>query len=495
MRLKILVLIAFLAYLSPTVVAQECVIELGGGGRTHAYRADLLPGRARSWESVPESDFIRRTSGPCTFTVYNGNNFGGRFVTLGSNLGERIRAGIDGVRYKDEGGGATWRIRSLKILRQTNTDCRLSIGGGGVRMDYYASADVIPAMDRVGGFFGGNCAAEIWNGEHSGRDDPYKRFKSLHPSGPREPAYDPGFRVRSIVLRDYGGYCEEIAKDQGRCLPRYRLASSIYATSDAYPDRDGDQLADRLENILAEAFRPIYVNDSEENATRVNIFTTAAGDRVMEPVTIFQVRPDEHADQLLIVFMKLWRHDEGGAGCPGHEGDTQLHSVHLKTTGRGTPDYGKFWYVFQTGGGSEGDLNWEQGDGSLRGVTFERWGSEAVNNHLVIHFTRGKHHEYADGGWSGQKDNHCTATAYINGMGRLHRPPYPKRIAVIRAPVSAPRGFGGEYANVGSRRVPFFDDLTPYGFPRQRVWSGSPFYSVCVPPENACARPVDRGFR
>ena len=67
--------------------------------------------------------FIRATSGPCKFTVYNESNGGGRYVIIGTDLDGRIRAGLDGVRCKDgdestycmSSDSEMWRVRSVKI--------------------------------------------------------------------------------------------------------------------------------------------------------------------------------------------------------------------------------------------------------------------------------------------------------------------------------------------------------------------------------------------
>jgi hypothetical protein len=80
---------------------------IGEEGETDTYQKSLEPGQYWQWSSVDESSFIRETSGPCYFTVYNGENFTGRYVIIGTNLDERIRAGLDGVDNKDSGGSDT----------------------------------------------------------------------------------------------------------------------------------------------------------------------------------------------------------------------------------------------------------------------------------------------------------------------------------------------------------------------------------------------------
>lgn len=464
--------------------AAECVIKIGDAGKTYTYTKRLEPGQSAEWAAVSQaSSFIRSTSGPCRFEVFNNTNFRGHSVILGSNLSSRIRAGLDGIVRKDSGGGDTWRIRSIKMTRVV-TDCTLSLGGDGVRMDYYGgNYETLPAMDRIGSFSGGDCQARIWNGVSYGVNDPHNRFKALHPVPHRPNAYDPGFRVRSMKIWDELGRCPAIASDYGRCLPQIVLPRSIYALLSDDDDQDKDGLVDRLENDLAHAFRPIYVNHSTENATRVNVYEAVTGEKVMEPVTAYQVEPVRDGE-IVIRFMKLWRHDRyDSVLCGGHEGDSQLNTIYLKTyDDRSAPEYGRFWYAYKTTGGCESDLRWEKGDGSIRGVSFEKWKNESVPsntaNHLVIYFTKGKHHEYADGGWSGQADKNCpTIKAYINSRGEKSNPPLPKRIAVIRSP--AGKGDRFDYNNVGNRahNNGYLNDLGPLGFAGHHFWSGRHFYS------------------
>lgn len=465
----------------------ECVIKLGHDGKTYTYSKSLTSvGSTAEWAKVSKAAFVRSTSGPCTFTIYNKSNFLGPSVTLGTNLSGRIRAGLDGITKKDSGGGDTWGVRSIKMTRVA-TDCVLNMGGGGVRMDYYAGRYLtIPECGAVSSFLGGDCQAYAWNAVSFGAGDEDNRFKAFHPSPYRSNAYDPGFRLRSLKIWNQNGTCSPIAKDHGRCLPQTTLGQSIYVLPNADDDRDKDGLMDELENYLATAFRPIYVNHSSENATKVNVYEAVTGAKVIEPVTTYQVEPVTNGE-IAIRFMKIWREDKGVAIlCAGHAGDTQLNTIYLKT--QGTPssaEYGRFWYVYKTGGGVEGDLAWEKGDGSIRGVHFEKWEGESAPtaNHLVIYFSKGKHHEYGDAGWSGQADKECSlVTAHINSRGEQHDPPLPKRLAVIRSP--AGKGDRFNYNNVGNKahHDGFLDDLGPLGYAGQRFWSGENFYSDAATP-------------
>ena len=187
--------------------------------------------------------------------------------------------------------------------------------------------------------------------------------------------------------------------------------------------------------------------------------------------------------------MRLWLWDKYDSTiCGTHKGDTQRHQIYLKTA---PPDdttrYGNLWYIYRSEGGIEHELDWEMGQGSIRGVSFEHLPGDTSSNpanHLIIYFTKGKHHEYADQGWSGQNDKLCfQITAHIDGRGNLHVPSFPKRAATVRSPRGAGDRF--DYTNVGSRDVPFFSDLEPYGFPGESFWNSGDFYE---------AEPADRGF-
>jgi hypothetical protein len=465
-----------------SALSRTCTIQIGGGGATYTYSASLDEGESMSWSSVTTSQFIRTTSGPCHFRVYNGTNFSGSSVVLGTDLTERIRAGIDGITLKDDGGGDTWNIRSLIIGRKPD-ECRLNIGGNGVRMGYFANANPVPAMDRISEFLGsggGDCGANIWNDVDYGADDHYNRNKSLHPSDINV-QYDPGFKVRSLKIWDDGNTCPLDAQDNGRCLPQISLATNLYGNFNG--DRDADGLDDRMEDLVAEAFRPAQYNHSSENGTRTGIFTDASGVSVIEPATVFQVRPDG-IGTVKIIYMKLWLEDvwDGDvitdlSNCSEHHGDSQWTYVWITTRLPGNSTYGFFWHVFETSGGIDGDLAWHQNDGSLRGAHFVRGpGESGIPRHLAIYYSKGKHHEYADSGWSGVTDKQCGMfNAYVNGRGEDHNPPYPFRLAAVRSPYN--RGDAFHYSNVGSKAHHFFNDLVPFGFPDQCVFGCGDFYS------------------
>jgi hypothetical protein len=398
-----------IARASENAEPQECVIRMGGGGKTSEYTARLRPGEVKQVADTRNSDFVRSTSGPCHFHVFNGDGMTGRAVTLGSNIDERIRVGIDGVVNRDDGGGATWKIRSLRI-EGANPVCKLRIGGNGMRMDYFTgNHEIVPAIDRIESLTGHDCRANVWNKTSFGKDDDDNQFKAI--LARRDgPTYDPGFRVRSMRIWTDGSACLPYTQQEGRCLPQVNLERSVYIRSraeDAQLDRDEDDLVDELENKLAHAFRPIYVNHSTEDATRKGVYRTAGGASVIEPVTIFQVRKGSEPNTIELLFMKLWARDkyDSNIGCGGHAGDSQRNRVVLRTTGPGKAGHGTHWWVKETSGGIKSELAWNQDTPQIRGAHFERApGESGIANHLVIYLSKGKHHEYADGGWSGQDD-------------------------------------------------------------------------------------------
>lgn len=576
-------------------LTSTCSISVGGGGETETITLSSSES-AKLVNTTANWDFIRETSGPCRFTIYNGKNGSSKYVILGTDLKNRIRAGEEGIRYKDDGGGETWRIRSIRIERQSSgLGCFLNIGGNGVRMKYYPGSYIYtPAMDRITYFLGGNCEAKVWNGTNFGASDEYNRFKALHTNaltetqGQSREIYDPGFRIRSMKIESLGQQtCTASSPnyDFGRCLPIFTLERSIFDSShNNYRDDDGDGLDDEMENKLAEAFRPIVVNDSSENATRHAVYTDVTGASVIEPVVAFQVRQSAiHSNAITLMYMKLWMNDKGG-GCGEHKGDTQSTPIHLMTPSG--QEYGKKWWLYSTSynptnitsstassnapvstsnvsedenfdmetiaeqeakekeelllnnetydfysdsdlermalnseaerspsekdadkamlleekrdgavtrgarGAVTEEFNWTQGKVALRAPYFERLTSaEQVPMHPVIHLTKGKHHEYQDGGWSGQEDKKCTFsfTAEMDSRGESANTPLPKRALNLRSPNG--KGDRWNYNNVGSRDryAGFMNSLDAFGFSGKKIWEDACFYS-------SDARAADRSF-
>lgn len=180
-----------------------CTITLGGGGNSETYSRSLSPSElTASFPAVKPREFIRSTSGPCLFVIYNRENFQGRFVILGTDLSDRIRAGVDGIENRNSGGGDTWRVRSIFIGLATDSICALRIGGNGVRMTYFTienNYEAVPAMNRVSWFVGSEqCRVTLHNStNYAGKS------RTLSPFPDDGEAYDPGFRARSLVINHH----------------------------------------------------------------------------------------------------------------------------------------------------------------------------------------------------------------------------------------------------------------------------------------------------
>lgn len=362
---------------SHAALSTTCTIVLGGGGKSQTITKSFTSQSDSYYVNTSSAwDFIRSTSGACTFTIYNDTIRSDRYVILGTDLSVRIRAGEDGIRYKDDGGGETWRVRAVKIDPVQSTDCFLNIGGGGVRMNYYpGNYAQTPAMDRISYFLGGNCDAKAWNDTLYGATDTLNRYVGLHTNATTatqansRKVFDPGFRIRSLKIRNWGtSNCSTVTslnRDFGRCLPSIMLSSSIYAITQEN-DKDADGLNDYQENILADAFTALVLNHSTENATRPYSMTDIknqtsnsypyydyAGNAVIEPVVVFQIRKSstDLLNRIEIVYMQIWKEDiYDTTFCSGHHGDTQSDVFVLETPPVGHNLHGKFWWLISTGG-------------------------------------------------------------------------------------------------------------------------------------------------
>lgn len=175
------------------VKTNYCRIEVEENGRTMTY------GEINA-EVIPAVGFIQKTRGACHYTVFDRGNYSGKHVVLGGNLNKKIRAGIDGIKNKDDGGGDIWKIRSIKI-KKINTACRLSIGGDGVRMHYFSDdLDIVPAMNQVSWFTGKGCHAKVWKGADYGKNNSDNQFVKLRQTKRTRSVFDPGYRIRSIKI-------------------------------------------------------------------------------------------------------------------------------------------------------------------------------------------------------------------------------------------------------------------------------------------------------
>ncbi len=461
--------------------AAVCTIQIGSGGSTTTLTYDLTGSVGQSvwWTNLTARDFVRNTSGPCHFYIYNGSNLDGSFVILGSSLAERIRAGVDGLENKDSGGGDTWKIRSVKIVR-VDTACRLRIGGNGIRMTYHLSSDLryTPKMNRMSYLEGDanvGCQAYMYNSNQFGVNDYYNRNKVVKNMNGVSTDYDPGFFVRSLYvqrLTDSG--CAE--RDRGRCVPQTNTYASLYTNQSGDAggyDRDRDGLHDYYENVVAQAFRPAFYNHSTEDATRKDLYLDSANQPIDEPSTVFQVRPNG-ANQIIVQYNVLWYYDSGcSVPFSPHQGDFGKITLYLRTT-----DGGRHWYVYQTSMHEDGS-NWVKDSGQVRSTRFEYWGS-SIASHPVALFMKGKHHNYSDGGWSGVGDvksgSASPCTCLNNARG--YQIDLPGRLAGLYLPLGATSASQYAYTNVGRSAYPFLNQLGIFSslYAGQYLWGDPAFF-------------------
>jgi hypothetical protein len=122
----LLFMLGILLALASIAHAQDREIVFGRGGHSSE------PIRSSTGDLGGAWDFIRRTSGPCAFEVFNDPNWSGRSVTYGTNIDRRIRVGATGAQ--DSGG---WRARSVNFRRSDRTECSIILGDSGVRQTFY----------------------------------------------------------------------------------------------------------------------------------------------------------------------------------------------------------------------------------------------------------------------------------------------------------------------------------------------------------------------
>ena len=114
--------------------------------------------------------------------------------------------------------------KAWDFIRSTSGDCTL-----------------VPAMDRISYFGGGNCDAKAWNGFSYGANDSDNRYVGLRTNAlnstqaSSRAVFDPGFRERSLTVRDWGtSNCTSatnLNRDYGRCLPSIMLNSFYTANA------------------------------------------------------------------------------------------------------------------------------------------------------------------------------------------------------------------------------------------------------------------------
>lgn len=96
----------------------KCGIKFGGNGKNSPW-VNLKNNRITRTNNIggPWS-FIRKTYGPCSFTVYNKKNFKGKRVLYGTDIVSRVRTGQLG------GSKGGWRTRSVIIRPARQKKCK-----------------------------------------------------------------------------------------------------------------------------------------------------------------------------------------------------------------------------------------------------------------------------------------------------------------------------------------------------------------------------------
>ncbi|MCA9554238.1 MAG: hypothetical protein KC933_29655 [Myxococcales bacterium] len=190
-------------------------------------------------------------------------------------------------------------------------------------------------------------------------------------------------------------------------------------------DQDQDFLIDAYEDQLAEHFKPYFVFDSAESATRI-----------YEPITLFQVRPNGCVGvgcaelKIIIKYVFLWALDGGygpssGGFCDDtHVGDNQGITVNLTST-----DGGRTWFLPEgrraVAIGDEGHwLTFVPGRftpvSSLPEGFPMLWTDSGGIYFPYVFFSASKHHQYS-GPWNDGEDSIYSdwwCNDDVNGNGR-----------------------------------------------------------------------------
>ena len=198
--LKFILTTIFLFLYSNSVLATECGIVFGGGGKNSSV-IKLKNSRTTKINDIggPWS-FIRKTYGPCSFMLYNKNNFKGKKVNYGSSMGSTYR-----VAARDGNNKGGWKVRSVKITQHKNV-CKIKLKAiskgsmlGTVRSNrtqvFYGPSRIsnISAWSVISSVSAGkNCSYTIYNGtDYDGRFIKVKKLKK---------GLRPGWRIRSIEI-------------------------------------------------------------------------------------------------------------------------------------------------------------------------------------------------------------------------------------------------------------------------------------------------------
>jgi len=241
----------------------------------------------------------------------------------------------------------------------------------------------------------------------------------------------------------------------------FSLPESIYLApcEDPSLDMDLDGLKDNFENALADAWRPYFIYDENENDQDANIDDISL--QSWEPRVLFQVRPTGGWDwprRIVIKWAFLYRLDGGFRAsnfCTDwHYGDTESGSCNLVSE----DGVGVTWRLESL------DL-WKEGITSANDPRIEwtaprstYFGEMNSRPSPIVHASAGKHHQYMTAANCEGNDAFCDDDC----DGGEHR--------------SADLVSSGSFNNVGESdpnnhpSPPFVTDLGPLGYPGEHVW-------------------------
>lgn len=180
LRIRCLLFTISILLASAGAANAQCSIKLGGAGKSATLD--------HSSDSTGPWEFIRSTSGHCTFEVFNSTNFQGRSVVYGTDVNKRIRIGALGAQ--DSEG---WGARSVRITPVQNSACRVVLGDSGVSQTFLGPGQV----RNISGWgvlreTTGACHVILFNGANfNGRQDDYTEAR-------RQARLE--WRVRSIKI-------------------------------------------------------------------------------------------------------------------------------------------------------------------------------------------------------------------------------------------------------------------------------------------------------
>jgi hypothetical protein len=237
---------------------------------------------------------------------------------------------------------------------------------------------------------------------------------------------------------------------------KFSLPESIYLDPCENTSLDGDLdgLKDNFENVLADAWRPYFIYDQNENDRDHNIDEDSL--QSWEPRVIFQVRPIGGWDwprRIVINWGFLYRLDGGyreSWDCiDWHYGDTQSGSYELKSSDGVTWQIDSFnlWSDVPFVYANDPRIEWTAPRSTY-------WGEMDLRPSPIVHASAGKHHQYMTAA-NCEGDHSCDDDC----DGGAHR-----------SADLTPLGYFNNVGEPDNHPSPFVTDLGPLGYPGEHVW-------------------------